>query len=93
MHQCSFQSRNSTSFPNSIWYLVRTRKTNKCDKDLHDEFVRLANSRGNAANGAPGVHDGLASCDRAASLQSAILEASHHLETRKQNAIVDPIWA
>ncbi len=46
---------------------------------LHDELVRLADGGGHAPYGAPGVHHGLAAGDRAAGLQRAVLEPSHHL--------------
>ena len=52
------------------------------NRGLHDKLVGLADGRGDAANGAPRVHDRLATSDRAAGLQGAVLEAPHHLETK-----------
>jgi len=43
-----------------------------------DELVRLANSGGHSADGAPGVHDGLASGNGRIGFQSAVLETAHH---------------
>jgi hypothetical protein len=48
--------------------------------DLHNELVWLADCRGHASDGAPGIHHRLSTGDRAARLESAILEASHHLK-------------
>ena len=48
---------------------------------LHDELVGLADSGGDPSDGAPGVHDRLASGEGAAGLQGAVLEAPHDLET------------
>ena len=44
----------------------------------NDELVGLADGGGHPSDGAPRVHDGLATGDGAAGLQGAVLEAAHH---------------
>merc|ERR1739844_154952 len=44
----------------------------------NDELVGLANSGGHTPDGAPRVHNSLASGDSGVGFQSAVLEASHH---------------
>ena len=66
----------------SLNFLIKRFSVIWQNRGLHDELVGLADGRGYAANGAPRVHDSLATSDRAAGLQRAVLEAPHHLETK-----------